>query len=737
MDISIYKNRFGTQPIGTTTVDDYLDNVKNGEYQDIVLRVRNGKAKKDDAIAVTVSATFAKNRRMDSVEKHSGFIGIDLDDADNENLNSVRPRLEADPYCYACHHSIRGFGLVWYVKIDPEKHQEAFRSIEQYLSNNYNVTVDPSGKDVSRLRFISYDPDLFRNRASKKFNKYIPKKERPVIDTSMSVFHDDDMKHIIDQIKLGVNVADDYDSWIKIGFALAKHYGEEGRDYFHIVSAQSDKYDARKCDRQFDTSIRRNGDNGGVDIATFFWYCKQAGISIRTQTTSDIENFVKNKVRSGKNKTEAFQDAIQFFSITEGLPHGRIEGVLEGLKKVTDQEIKNSKTDDKTTQMELFIKSYGLRFNEVSRKIEKDEKSLSDRDINSIYIKAMHSIDHNVSKNKILDMMDSDIIPSYNPFYEFFKKNIKKKPTGNVEKLVKCFDYHAPDVDMGELSDEHRDSDFLDVFMRRWLLGIISAMSGTYSLLVLVLTGGQGTGKSNFFRNLLPDELKPYYAESKLDKDKDDGILMTQKLILMDDEFSGKSKREAAKFKEISSRDMFTVRRPYGRSFEDLKRYAVLCGTSNETEILNDPTGNRRLIPVHIKSFDQKKFDAINKVNLFMELYHEWRVKGDEWMLNSEDIEFLNKCTRNSEVVSVEAEIILKLYKPSDKGEKRSKFVQTSDIIMLMDNVFGHKLYPTKLGILLKSLGFNKVRKTTNGVQSYGYWVEEFPRDSFTNTTTI
>ena len=69
-------------------------------------------------------------------------------------------------------------------------------------------------------------------------------------------------------------------------------------------------------------------------------------------------------------------------------------------------------------------------------------------------------------------------------------------------------------------------------------------MQGDYSLAILVLCGDQGIGKTNFFRNLLPAELRSYYGESKLDAGKDDEILMCKKIILCDDEFGGKSKQE-------------------------------------------------------------------------------------------------------------------------------------------------------------------------------------------------
>lgn len=47
-----------------------------------------------------------------------------------------------------------------------------------------------------------------------------------------------------------------------------------------------------------------------------------------------------------------------------------------------------------------------------------------------------------------------------------------------------------------------------------------------------------------------------------------------------------------------------------------LERLAVLCGTSNDEEIINDPTGNRRIIPINILDIDHEKFEEINKTDL-------------------------------------------------------------------------------------------------------------------------
>lgn len=735
MNISHYKNRYGTEPTGETTLNDYLEDIRSGLWQDFVLAVRSskGKVKKDDAPGVTVSGTFEANRRADALKAHSGFIAIDLDDQDNEDLLAKREALQADPYCYACHTSIRGFGLVWYVKVSPERHKDAFYALEQYLANTYNVIADSSGKDVSRFRFVSYDPDLYMYAKAKKWATYIPKKDRVQVSPTVNAYHSDDIKHILDQIQArGINIAEDYDTWIKIAFALATEFGEEGRAYFHVVSAPSAKYDAGKCDRQYDISLRRQGD--GIGISTFFWHCNRAGIETKTTQTQEIELIAKQRLKTIKDRSEAMQSTREYFAKMEGVEGERVDRVLEGLADVSIGALKAEKTDDKTLEMELFIKGYDLRFNRITRKIEHQGEPVTDRTLNSIYLKAMHAIGHEVSKAKIFDMIDSELIPEYDPFKEFFQEHKDLTSEGHIKELLACFTIAEPEFEEDALTEDERAADYLEVFLTRWLVSIISSMHGIYSLLVLVLTGGQSVGKTKFFRGLLPESLQSFYGESKLDKDKDDGILMCQKLILMDDEFSGKSKREAAKFKEISSRETFTVRRPYGKVFEDLPRIAVLCGTTNEEEILNDVTGNRRLIPINVVSLDLERFAAIDKVALFMELYRLWKEIGNAWMLTREEITYLNKSTKANEEQTFEGGLIEKYFSPSEPENRRAVFMSSSEIKEFLDSRTKDRIDFRKLTGLLKKLGFEQIRVRRENGFNRGYYVISHVdmRDPFT-----
>ena len=67
-----------------------------------------------------------------------------------------------------------------------------------------------------------------------------------------------------------IDMTENYADWISIGLALAT-LGEEGREYYHIVSRQNAKYNEHETDKKFDGFLRSSN---SITIGTFFHYCK-------------------------------------------------------------------------------------------------------------------------------------------------------------------------------------------------------------------------------------------------------------------------------------------------------------------------------------------------------------------------------------------------------------------------------------------------------------------------------
>jgi predicted P-loop ATPase len=245
----------------------------------------------------------------------------------------------------------------------------------------------------------------------------------------------------------------------------------------------------------------------------------------------------------------------------------------------------------------------------------------------------------------------------------------------------------------------------------------MASINGKHSPLVLVLVGGQNTGKTEWFRRLLPDELKSYYAEDKLDQGKDSDILMTKKLIIMDDEMGGKSKAEAKMLNRLTSSQTFSIREPYGVVSVDLNRLAMLCGTTNIEGLLSDPTGNRRILPVKVLSIDHQLYNSIDKKALFMEMYHLYN-SGYNHNLSGDDIQILNDSTDEFKAVSQEEDMILKYFEIPINANL-AEFFSSTEILSYIKVRSQITLSPVMIGLRMKSIGFNRRMKKVNNIPVY------------------
>jgi putative DNA primase/helicase len=166
-----------------TTPEDVVTGIRTGRWRQPVENIRrqfgramresNGDRKmaklsvdteKKKLPGVLWSGSFSR-RDGDALRRHSGLIVADLDGL-GARLPEVRACLVESPHLYACFLSPTADGLkaIFRVSADPEKHLESWRAVQDHVAELAKVQIDQSGKDVSRLCFVSFDPDVFLNR---------------------------------------------------------------------------------------------------------------------------------------------------------------------------------------------------------------------------------------------------------------------------------------------------------------------------------------------------------------------------------------------------------------------------------------------------------------------------------------------------------------------------------------------------------------------------------------------
>ena len=165
--ITMFQSVTNTSEPHYITLEDTLQRIKDGKSKDTVEQVRQGdkKAKKELPIAL-FSGVFV-GRKDEHIEGHSGLIVLDFDHIDVQDYKSL---LGTDEHIRACWVSPSGDGLKALVRIsNPERHRDHFRALQSYFERNYGLEIDPSGVNVARACFESYDPDLISNESCKTF----------------------------------------------------------------------------------------------------------------------------------------------------------------------------------------------------------------------------------------------------------------------------------------------------------------------------------------------------------------------------------------------------------------------------------------------------------------------------------------------------------------------------------------------------------------------------------------
>jgi len=235
---------------------------------------------------------------------------------------------------------------------------------------------------------------------------------------------------------------------------------------------------------------------------------------------------------------------------------------------------------------------------------------------------------------------------------------------------------------------------------------------GINPLFLAIIGEKQNIGKTEWIRRLFPKELAKYVAEPKgmsYKKDQELSMMLSENLIIFDDELAGRSTAEINSMKALTSTEYVTVRRPYHMRQEKYRRIASLAGTSNELDILKDPTGNRRISPFHVDSISFDEYNEINKHDLWYEVFQLFK-SGFSHELSKEDIQFLNENSTDFKRVDPVVEELEKRF-ISPKQSKIGRMTSTEVAQIITQSIPNNRFVtPERIGKTLKRLGYKQDR---------------------------
>ena len=175
----------------------------------------------------------------------------------------------------------------------------------------------------------------------------------------------------------------------------------------------------------------------------------------------------------------------------------------------------------------------------------------------------------------------------------------------------------------------------------RWMLALASQWMGSdrmhaNSLAPILVSERQGCQKSTFCKSLMPSSLVRYYTDSV---DLSASTQMEQKLGLFGlinlDEFDRLPDRKMALLKNWMQMAGMNVRKAHAKHFHPLPRLASFIGTTNQKNLLSDPTGSRRFLCVEVQS--KINCEGIEHDQIYAQLKDELQKGERHWFTSAEE----------------------------------------------------------------------------------------------------
>lgn len=702
MVISIFKNF--NEVVENAKIVEVLNDIKTGKYINVITYLRKSLAEskmeayeraKKSLPAFTPSASFKGGRKLEYLTAYTQIVVLDIDKLTKEQLNTAKQLSKETPYTFASFISPSGNGLKIFVRVNSsqENHKEAFLALQKFYEEFLGLPIDKSGKDVTRLCFVSYDTDLYLNENATVY---------PVISTEdLSPYFNQEQEAEPEMPTIASN-----------GFSTEKFSNDYLATYEHCVRFTEKKESYVNGNRNnFVHLLACNLNRKGVPLPMAMGY-------ILSDYNYDAKE-VATTVNSAYNNTHEHNKSTLSIS-----PNGEISEQSKSIKSSegdTDEEEEKPSFIDR---LETFLNyRYSFRYNVVSGKLEYKAtkatlwKPVTDFVENSILREILKAkVKCNI--NTLRNLLRSDYCEQFDPFKNYFD---------NLPNNEDETDY------ITELANTITTTkqDLWQVCFKKWFVAMVACVTNEKETnqTVIVFSGKQGLGKTTWIEKLIPKPLKDYMFSGTINPNNKDTLIHLAECMLINlDELENLNRTEIGTLKELITKTHIRMRKAYGHNNETLPRRASFAGSVNTAQFLNDTTGSRRFLCFEVEHIE---YTHNIDINLAYAQAKQLYKNGFRFWFNQEEIKEINQNNEQYQARSPEEELLLTWFEVADR-ETANNFINTTQIAAKLAEKA--KLNITdgtvmKLGKALKKHGYLRLSKK-NG---YVYAVRELSWEEVDN----
>ncbi|MGI8502054.1 MAG: VapE domain-containing protein [Hassallia sp.] len=364
------------------------------------------------------------------------------------------------------------------------------------------------------------------------------------------------------------------------------------------------------------------------------------------------------------------------------------------------EEIKSNKRSKVARYMEIIKLGWGheLRYNELKTSIELSGQPL---DLDQVRLRIALEFD-----------LDVPIQDAQSIIENLAKENSYHPVTDYLDSLAR--QYPQPDLSiLDNLASRYFGTDELlhNLYLRKTLIAAVARVKepGCKHDEATILVGGQGIGKSTFWEKLFCSD---WFTDELGDANEKDELMKLHRFWGLEwAEFETVYKRkDVSSLKKFMTTKIDPIRTPYARSLKEYPRQSVLVGSTNEQEILSDPTGSRRfwIVPVSKRIPTNQLEEERDKI--WAAAYALYR-SGEKWFLDWEDMALQEELNKD--------------YQTQDPwGETIHNYIVHKSEVTLNDIFHQLSIEPAKqdmtatkrISSILRGFNWERVRKFVDGV---------------------
>lgn len=163
-----------TKPESKVPIMQVLQEIATDKYRVQIEKIRSqenpSKSPLKDKLPLFTPTGLFDHRSIAGLVHYNGIICLDIDNI--EDPESLKSKCKTLPYVYAAFITPSGHGLKVLVKTNATS--ETYKKVESEIAltfqNDTGAIRDNHCKDIARIQYVSYDPNIYINENSQTIN---------------------------------------------------------------------------------------------------------------------------------------------------------------------------------------------------------------------------------------------------------------------------------------------------------------------------------------------------------------------------------------------------------------------------------------------------------------------------------------------------------------------------------------------------------------------------------------